>query len=120
MAEQTFERDDVKSATLQLIAENAKHLIQHVYDHTDTYSDPVVRVGLVLKILLKSGKETQTVDAEVIEPAMEDLTQLINNTEDVSQKSIYSEELRFLKHCTFYNDLITLNTAMQKEQSALA
>jgi hypothetical protein len=109
---QTFERDDVKTATQQLILDNAEHLIKYIYDNKDThpYDHPVVRVGLTLKTLLRLNTDGRPINGDVIEPVIEELTELKSATKDTLQRNIYDEELRYLKCCTIHSDMVTLNT----------
>ena len=113
----TFELDDVNNASVQLISDNAESLINYIYDNTDKepYNDPLTRVGLVLKTLLKSGGESVTVKANVIEPATDDLQNLITGCENLVQQKIYTDELKFLRSCTLLDDLISLNTVVLNE-----
>ena len=105
----TFELPEVKEATLKLITDNAPHLINYIYNnrHISPYNNPQVRIGLVMKTLLKT--ETNT-DSSIIEPAINDLVALISETKDPRIANVYTEELRFLRSCTILDDMITLNT----------
>jgi hypothetical protein len=105
----TFELPEVKEATMKLIADNSTHLINYVYQHRteSPYDSALVRVGLVMKTLLKTDK---TVSHEIIEPAVNDLLTIISETLDFRLKEVYTEELRFLKSCCILDDMITLNT----------
>ena len=109
---QTFELTEVKQAIQQLISDNAEYLIHYIYSHTDQapYDDARVRVGLVLKILLRSGNVTNNVSSDVVDPAIDDLQSLMTAERNPEQRRTYSDEIRFLKHCTILDDMITLNT----------
>lgn len=109
----TFELPEVNEACVQLISENAELLINYIYQHTDRepYNNQVTRVGLVLKTLLRSGNDSVTINATVIEPVTCDLKELIAGTTDTYERTIYTEELKFLRGCTLLDDLISLNTA---------
>jgi hypothetical protein len=111
-ASQTFERKDVTDATLMLIQDNAEHLISYIYKNKDKapYNDPVVRVGLTLKTLLKVDANRCLIDGDVLEPAINELTQLRNNAKGTAQYSVYDTELRYLSCCVVHSDLVTLNT----------
>ena len=113
----TFELDDVNNASVQLISDNAESLINYIYDNTEKepYNDPLTRIGLVLKTLLKSGGESVTIKANVIEPATDDLQNLITGCENLVQQKIYTDELKFLRSCTLLDDLISLNTVVLNE-----
>jgi hypothetical protein len=105
---------EVNDACALLISENAEVLIDYIYKHTDRapYDDPKVRVGLVLKTLLRSGNDSATVNSSTIEPATSDLTELISQADPVERK-VYTDELTFLHRCTLLDDLISLNTSAQ-------
>ncbi len=107
----SFELSEVKEATMCLISDNAEHLIHYIYNNKtrDPYKTPMVRIGLVMKTLLKSTG-SQAVKGEVIEPAINDIIDLIAATKDPMVTEVYQEELRFLKSCTILDDMITLNT----------
>lgn len=111
----TFELESVNNACSQLISDNAQHLIRYIYSHQQDYpyNDPKTRVGLVLKTLLKTGNEVATVKSDAIEPAIKDLTKLINESPSQSERNVYTDELKFLGSCTILDDLISLNTAPQ-------
>lgn len=113
----TFELEDVNNACVQLISDNAESLINYIYDNTDKepYNNPVTRIGLVLKTLLRSGGESVTIKANVIEPATDDLQNLITGCENLVQQKIYTDELKFLRSCTLLDDLISLNTVALNE-----
>jgi hypothetical protein len=108
----TFELPEVNDACGLLISENAELLIDYIYNHTDRppYDNPTVRVGLVLKTLLRSGSDTAKVSASSIEQATADLTELLAHSNNVVERKIYTDELKFLRSCTMLDDLISLNT----------
>jgi hypothetical protein len=107
----SFELPEVKDATMCLISDNAEHLIRYIYSNKEQkpYNTPLVRIGLVLKTLLKTNGN-QAVKGDVIEPAINDLIDVIALTKDPMLTDVYQEELRFLKSCTILDDMITLNT----------
>ncbi len=104
----TFELTEVKDATMKLIADNADHLVKYIYENKGRapYTDPSIRVGLVMKTLLKTDN---AIKSDTIEPAINDLLLLISQTTDSRRTEVYQEELRFLKSCTILDDMITLN-----------
>lgn len=108
----TFELPEVNNACALLISENAELLITYIYQNTDRapYDNPVTRVGLVIKTLLRSGNDAVNINASIIEPATEDLTSLIANSTSPVERKIYTDELTFLRRCTLLDDLISLNT----------
>jgi len=111
----TFELPEVNEACGQLISENAELLIGFIYQNVDRapYDSETVRVGLVLKTLLRPGDDNVRVNAKVIEPVLVDLKTLINGANDSLEKKIYTDELRFLQGCTLLDDLISLNTVVR-------
>lgn len=108
MSCQTFERQDVKDASNTLITENAEYLIKYIYSNAQKspYNDPVIRVGMVIRIIFKVSS---SLDADVLEPVITDLEYLVKNERNPVQRKIYSEELDFVQHYTIKCDLITLN-----------
>lgn len=108
----TFELAEVNDACGLLISENAESLIDFIYQNTDRtpYDNPVIRVGLVLKTLLRSGNDSAKVGAASIEPATKDLSDLLVNSTSAIERKIYTDELKFLRSCTMLDDLISLNT----------
>jgi hypothetical protein len=111
----SFELPEVKEATLKLITDNAEHLINYIYANTsnEPYHKSTVRVGLVIKTLLKTDSTNNPIKSTTIEPAINDLLALIGETKDQRVIAVYQEELRFLKSCTILDDMITLNTELR-------
>ena len=109
----TFELPVVHEATQDLISRNAEHLIKYIYDHKDQipYNNKTVRVGLVLKTLLKS-KDTSIdhISTQVVAPAISDLSELITAAPTTVEKRILTDELKYLEQCTLLDELISLNT----------
>lgn len=114
MTTHTFEMPEIKAAVTLLISKNTEKLIKFVYEHTlDLFRDPKVRIGLALKVILKSDNETHQISREIVELVSNDLLALISNTTDESEREIYQKELRFLNHCSMLDDIITLNTNLR-------
>jgi hypothetical protein len=110
----SFELPEVKEATLKLISDNATHLIKFIYDNQDQepYNDPLVRVGLAMKTLLKADMESSHLNSTIVDPVIADLLNMIASCKDSRLVPVYTEELRFLKSCTILDDMITLNTTL--------
>lgn len=108
----SFELPEISDACGILISRNAEHLINNIYENAtvEPFDNPVIRVGLVLKTLLRTGNESAKVTADCIEPATSDLMELISNAETAIERKIYTDELKFLRSCTLLDDLISLNT----------
>ena len=108
----TFELPEVTRATAQLISDNAEYLIRYIYKNNEAYSDPVIRVGLVIKILLRGGEDASTpVDTTILDPVMRDLNDLVSHASNQIVRQIYTDELKFVRSCAISDDLISLNTA---------
>lgn len=118
MSKHTFELSTIKQATVELLSQNAEHLIGYIYENkiTAPFNDAVTRVGLTLKVLLRGEHDTNTVSKECLEPAIEDLETLLSDTSITrSQRDVYEKELRFLNHCTMLDDIVTLNADMRSK-----
>jgi hypothetical protein len=105
----TFNLAEVNNATDMLIGQNAEYLINYIYEHQkiEPYVNPVIRIGLALKILLKSNKEFTIT---TLSPTIDDLTLLINSSPDSELRKTYIDELKYVQSCTLNDDLISLNT----------
>lgn len=116
----TFELPEVNEACALLISENAEVLIDYIYQNTHRapYDNPSVRVGLVLKTLLRAGNDATKVSTSTIEQATSDLTELLAHSNSSVERKIYTDELKFLRSCTMLDDLISLNTAALEQHSA--
>ncbi len=112
--EHTFELESVQKACLDLISQNAEHLIRHIYSHVTEapYDDSRIRVGLALKTLLRSTDscETVIVNSDVINPVIHDLTELITKASSSVERRMLTDELTFLERCTQLEELVSLNT----------
>ena len=108
----TFELVEVREATLKLISDNATHLINYIYDNKTKvpYNSQQVRIGLVMKTLLKTDTNSQAINSATLDLVINDLSNLISCTQDSRLTDVYTEELRFLRSCTILDDMITLNT----------
>jgi hypothetical protein len=105
----TFNLKSVNEASEELIGQNAEYLIKYIYEKKTVhpYTDPLIRIGLALKTLLKAHCE---IPLSTISPVMDDLTEIINQATDPAIRKVYLEELKFLQSCSINDDLISLNT----------
>ena len=105
----TFNLKQVNEATEILIGQNAEYLIKYIYDNKEIapYTDPIIRIGLALKTLLKANCE---IPIDTISSVIDDLSELINTTKDRAARKTYLEELKFIQSCSINDDLISLNT----------
>jgi hypothetical protein len=115
--EHTFELESVQQACLDLISENAEHLIRHIYTNSNRapYNDPRIRVGLALKTLLRSSDSSDTVivNSEAVNPVIFDLTELMSKASSSVERRMLTDELTFLERCTQLEELVSLNTVRQ-------
>lgn len=113
----TFKLPEVTEACVELISENAEHLIDFIYQNADRapYDSAKVRVGLAIKVILKPGEDAEIVlKPHVLEPVMQDLEELIRTAQTQTERKIYTDELRYIRDCTTKDDLISLNTTVQQ------
>ena len=105
----TFNLPAVNEATADLIGQNAEHLINYIYANVDMfpYTDPLIRVGLVLKTLLKCNR---ILTMQTLSRPIEDLTTLINDASTELSRRSFIDELKYIQSCTLNDDLISLNT----------
>jgi hypothetical protein len=115
-ASYTVELENVKNATADLVANNAELLIRYIYDHKEQvpYETAEVRVGLVMKTLLKA---TGTYSSELMNQVIDDIKDLLNDRKYLQTFSSPSErkaalnyELSFINKYIQLDDLISLNT----------
>jgi hypothetical protein len=108
----------IESAGFDLIVQNAEHLIGYIYNHTNTrpYSDPEIRLGLVVKILLKSNTNYSR---DLLQPVIDDIETLMSETEDPVRHTGLSMELSLLSKFLELDDSISLNTVQHNSVSDL-
>jgi len=106
--------DSVNNATTVLMTQNASYLINFIYNNTsfEPYNDRQIRVGLVLKMLLKSNEDTFTdgINMGIMAPVLDDMATLIREAPDNKARDILTEELKYIQSRTLLDDLISLNT----------
>lgn len=111
------ELNNVKDATADLVANNAGYLIEYIYNNktTSPYNNAEVRVGLVIKTLLKASG---VFPSELMTQVVDDINDLVSDRDYLSQfnspserKSALQYELSFINKYIQLDDLISLNTA---------
>lgn len=87
----------------RLLIDNAQNLINYIYEHITEfpYNDPEIRVGLSIKILLKTDN---SFDVVILKPIITDIEYLINNEEYINKFENPEERLKNLT-----NELILVN-----------
>lgn len=110
------ELNNVKEATAELVANNAELLIKYIYEHCEDhpYDTAEVRVGLVIKTLLKA---TGTFSSELMSSVVDDIKDLMKDKDYLStfrspseRKAALNYELSFINKYIQLDDLISLNT----------
>lgn len=105
----------IDNASTELIIENAEHLIEYIYANKTKmrYSDPEIRIGLTLKILLKTNK---CFERDLLIPVIEDIEYLLENSGYLrlfnnpdARKEGLSKELLLVNKYIELSDTITLN-----------
>jgi hypothetical protein len=105
----------IDAASNELIIENSEHLIAYIYSNKEKmrYSDPEIRIGLSLKILLKTEK---CFERDLLLPIIEDIEYLLSNKGYLSlfnnpelRKEGLSKELMLVNKYIELSDTITLN-----------
>jgi len=97
------ERPDIEKYANILLIDNAQNLINYIYQNTtsDPYTNPEIRIGLAIKILLKTDNYF---DIVVLQPIINDIEFLMNNEEYLAEFSNPEERLQNLT-----NELILIN-----------
>ena len=121
MSYYSTEVKNIDRASFDLIVQNAETLIKYIYNHkqTDPYNRPEIRVGLVIKILLKSN---ENYGSELIQPVIEDIEMMMEDKEylasydDSEERHLsLSKELSLLNKFKELDDTISLNTTVRHE-----
>jgi hypothetical protein len=110
--------EGIDNASSLLIVENAAHLITYIYNNTnnETYKKRDVRVGLVIKILVKV-KSNSNFPASVLQPVVDDIQALMadhhylasfKNPSD--RRCALVKELSLINKFIELDDTISLNT----------
>jgi hypothetical protein len=97
------ERPDIEKYANILLIDNAQNLINYIYQNTtsDPYTNPEIRIGLAIKILLKTDNYF---DIVVLQPIINDIEFLMNNEEYLAEFANPEERLQNLT-----NELILIN-----------
>lgn len=108
--------DGINSASSVLIVENAEHLIRFIYSNTERlpYNKKDVRIGLVIKILVKSNSNYP---ADVLQPVVDDIQSLLSDSKYLKtfanpgeRKDALGKELSLVNKFIELDDTISLNT----------
>lgn len=107
----TYSTDNPKisEAVTSLLIDNAAYLIEFIYlnNNIEPYNDPEIRIGLAIKILLKTNTYY---DIVVLQPIINDINNLMNNPEYLSTFENQNERLNCLaKELILINKLIELS-----------
>ena len=109
------ENPEVELATSDLIIENANYLLSYIYSNIDKkpYDDPEIRIGLSLKIILKTNI---TYDRSLMQPIIDDIEYLLGNEEYFTyfknpekRKAKLNNELILINKYIELSDTISLN-----------
>ncbi len=105
----------IESAGFDLVVQNAEHLINYIYTHTDNapYSNAEIRVGLVVKILIKSNRNYPQ---DLLQPVINDIEELLTeNIDNPDRHEGLSMELQLLNKFKELDDSISLNSIQLRE-----
>ena len=109
----------IKDASFDLIVLNAEHLISSIYANRmhPPYNRREIRVGLVIKILLRS---TRNYSGELLQPVIDDLENMLSDENYIKKnggqmkRSAISKELSLLRRFVECDDAISLNTLQNR------
>lgn len=108
--------EGIDRASSTLIVENAEHLISHIYENQSTppYNKPATRVGLVIKILIKSNS---SYPADLLQPVIDDIQAMLADSKYLSRchhaeerKNALAKELSLVNKFIEFDDTVSLNT----------
>lgn len=108
--------EGIDRASSTLIVENAEHLIAYVYENKSTapYNKPATRVGLVIKILVKSNT---SYPADLLQPVIDDIQSMLTDSKYLSnchnpqeRKNALAKELSLVNKFVEFDDTVSLNT----------
>ena len=108
--------EGINDASFNWNVSNAEHLIAYIYSNKDEqpYNNPEIRIGLVIKILIKSN---QNYSSDILQPVVDDLENLVNDTDylnsfddPISKKEALSKELSLINKYMELDETISLNT----------
>jgi hypothetical protein len=100
----TFTLPVVKAAACELLADAAEYLVDQIYLR---YTDPIIRVGLTIRILMAHTRTT--IKPAQLDLVLEDVTELLRATTDPTQRAVYMKEYRYLQGLNELTDILTLN-----------
>jgi hypothetical protein len=113
--EQYYSQDntEIKEAEIRLINNNIEHLIDHIYKNKELFNSPEIRVGLVMKIIIRSDS---IFNSDVLQEVVEDLEFMLSNKEYLSKfknpharKTAVSEELSLVRKYIKVDETLSLN-----------
>ena len=96
-------------ASAQLIIDNAATLIMYIYNNKKKYTDPEIRVGLTIKILLKVES---CFDIDLLKPVINDIEYLLTNE---TYLNLFSNPA-LIKEC-LYKELLLINKYMELSET---
>lgn len=108
--------EGIREAGFDLMVQNAEHLIKFIYQNTDKspYDNPEVRIGLVIKILIRSNTNYT---ADLLQPVVDDMQNLLSDQDylckfdDPSERrNALSKELTLINKFMELDETISLNT----------
>ena len=108
--------EGIREAGFDLMVQNAEHLIKFIYQNTDKspYDSPEVRIGLVIKILIRSNTNYT---ADLLQPVVDDMQNLLSDQDylckfdDPSERrNALSKELTLINKFMELDETISLNT----------
>ena len=109
------ENPEVEKASGNLILENANYLLQYIYSNLDKepYNNPEIRIGLALKIILKTNI---TYESNIMQPIIDDIEFLLNDEDYLNKfknpgkrRAKLDSELLLINKYIELSDTISLN-----------
>lgn len=113
----SVDSEAIEQASYDLVIRSSEYLIKCIYENQDIYDRPEVRVGLVVKILVKSNNNYS---ADLLHPVISDIETMLNDLDYLStfeepenrKMGLYKERTLINKFIE-YDETISLNTLHQ-------